>query len=113
MSQEKTEGVVLRGVDFSESSRIVTFLTPDRGRLTCMAKGARRRNSRLGPVLDTLNRVELVYFWKEGRDVQPLAEATLLDGFPGVKGDIERSLHTAVPLEVAYKVAQANEPSQL
>lgn len=111
MSHETTEGVVLRGVDFSETSRIVTFLTPDRGRMACLAKGARRKNSHLGPVLDTFNRVELVYYWKEGRQVQNLAEASLLEGYAPLKQDLERSAYAGFPLELAYKVAHENEPS--
>ena len=71
---------VLRGVDFSETSRIVTFLTPGRGRLACLAKGARRRRSPFQAMLDTLNRDEIVYYWKDGREVQQLGEAALLDG---------------------------------
>lgn len=112
MSQERTEAVVLRGVDFSETSRIVTFLTPDRGRLACMAKGVRRKNSPLAAVLDTFNHVELIYLWKERREVQTLAEATLLDGFGGVKADLAKTAFAAFPLELAAKVAHENEPSQ-
>ena len=111
MPQEKTEAVVLRGVDFSETSRIVTLLTPDRGKIACMAKGARRKNSALGPVLDTLNRVELVYYWKDGRAVQTLAEAQLLDSFRAVKTDLERNALVAFPLEIVYRVAHENDPS--
>lgn len=112
VSQEKTEAIVLRGVDFSESSRIVTFLTPARGRMACIAKGARRKNSGLGPVLDTLNRVEVVYYWKEARQVQILAEATLLDGFQGLKTDLERNAYAGFPLELVCHVAHENEPSR-
>jgi DNA repair protein RecO (recombination protein O) len=112
VSQEKTEAVVLRGVDFSETSRIMTFVTPDRGRLTCIAKGVRRKNSPLASILDTFNRVELVYYWKDGRGVQTLAEASLLDGFPGLKQDLERYSYGAFPLELAYKTVHDNEPSQ-
>ncbi len=111
MSQEKTEAVVLRGVDFSETSRIVTFLTPDRGRISCIAKGARRKNSRLGPVLDTFNRVELIYYHKEGRQVQTLAEASLLDGFFRIKQDLEGGVYAGLVLEMAYKAAREEEPS--
>jgi len=111
VSQERTEGVVMRGVDFSETSRIVTFLCPARGRLTCIAKGVRRRKSALAPVLDTLNRVELGYYWKENRAVQTLSDATLLDGFSGIKSNLEKAVHAAFPLEVAYKTARDNEPS--
>lgn len=111
VSQERTEAVVLRGVDFSETSRIVTFLSPDRGRLACMAKGARRKKSPFMGLLDTFNRLELVYYWKDGRAVQPLGEGSLLDGYPGLKGDLDRVTYGAFPLEVAYKAAHENEPS--
>lgn len=111
MSKERSEAVVLRGVDFSETSRIVTFLTPDRGRLACIAKGVRRKGSALGPVLDTFNRVELVYYWKDGREVQTLGEASLLDGFREIKDNLEKSAFATLPLEIAGNVAHENEPS--
>lgn len=110
MSQEKSEAHVLRGVDFSETSRIVTFLTPARGQVTCIAKGVRRKNSPLSAVLDTLNRVELVYYWKEGRSVQTLGEATLLEPFSRIKSDLERGAHAAFPLEIALRIAHENDP---
>ncbi len=110
--QEKTQAVVLHGVDFSESSRIITFLTPARGRIACIGKGVRRKNSGLAGVLDTCNRVELVYYWKEGRQVHPLAEATLLDGYPALRSNLERSCFAQWPMELVYRVAHDNEPSE-
>lgn len=112
MSQERTETIVLRGVDFSETSRIVTFLSPDRGRMACIAKGARRPKSQLAGTLDTFNRLEIVYYWKDGRAVQQLGEATVLDGFRGLKSDLEKTTFGALALELAYKIAQENEPSE-
>ncbi len=112
MPQEKTEALVLRGVDYSETSRIITFLSPERGRLTCIAKGARRKNSPLAAILDTFNHVELIYYWKEGRGVHTLAEASLLHPFPGIKRDLERCSFGAVPLELASRTAHDNEPSR-
>lgn len=111
MSQERTEAVVLRGVDFSETSRIVTFLSPARGRFACMAAGARRPKAQSGPVLDTFNRVELVCYWKDGREVQRLAEVSLISGYPGLKSSLEKSVVAAFALELVLKTAQANEPS--
>lgn len=103
---------MLRGVDFSETSRIVTLLTPGRGKTACMAKGVRKANSPLTGVLDTFNRVEVVLFWKDGRDIQTLGDATLLDRFPAVRADIARSAWASFPVELAGKVAHENEPSE-
>ncbi len=111
--QEKTEAVVLRGVDFSNTSRIVTFLSPLRGRLACIAKGVKRKGSRLAGVLDTFNRLELVYYRKEGRSIQTLGEVSLLDGFSGIKTDLEKATLASFPLELAYKTARENEPSEV
>ena len=112
MSQERSEALVLRGVDFSETSRIVTFLTPDRGRVTCMAKGVRRKNSPLAAALDTFNHVELVYYWKDGRDVQTLGEVSVLDTWRPLKADLAKGAYAAFPLEIAQRTAPENAPSE-
>lgn len=111
MSQERTEAVVLRGVDFSETSRIITFLSPDRGRLTCMAKGVKRPKSPMAGLLDTYNRVEIIYYWKDTRSVQQLGEVSVLDTFGGIKTSLEKLTFAAFPVELVLTIAHENEPS--
>ncbi|MBI4557460.1 MAG: DNA repair protein RecO [Candidatus Hydrogenedentes bacterium] len=111
MPQERTEAIVLRGVDFSETSRVVTFLSPHRGRMACLAAGAKRAKAGMAASLDTFNRVELVYYWKDSRTMQKLGEVALIDGYPGIKNDLAKAVYGALPLELAYKIAHENEPS--
>ncbi len=54
-----TEALVLRALDFGESDRIVRLLTPDRGRVTAIAKGAKRSQRRFPGTLDILNWLEV------------------------------------------------------
>ncbi|MFP6673065.1 MAG: recombination protein O N-terminal domain-containing protein, partial [Pirellulaceae bacterium] len=42
MSSEKSRAIVLRLVDFSESSCVVTLFTDQLGKIAALAKGARR-----------------------------------------------------------------------
>ncbi len=112
MSQEKSEAIVLRKVDFGETSAIVTFLSPERGKLACLAKGVKRKNSTMAGALDTFNRVEVVYFWKEGRGVQNLAEATVLETHSALKQDLERVTHASFLVEICLRAANENEPSR-
>lgn len=111
MPQERSDAVVLRAVDFSETSRIVTVLTPHRGKMALLATGVRRPKSELAALLDTFNRVELVYYWKDSRSVQRLGEASLHASYPGVKRDLDKQAFAGVGLEFVYKVAHENEPS--
>ena len=112
MRQETSEAIVLRGVDFSETSRIVTFLSPARGRLACMARGVKRPKNQLAALLDTFNRLELMYLWKDGRSVQHLTDASLVDGFSAIKRRLDKATFAAFPMELAGKTAHENEPSQ-
>lgn len=111
MSQERSEAIVLKAIDFSESSCIVTLFCPERGRMTCMAKGVKRPKSKLAGLLDSFNRIEMLYGWKESRAVQQLFDGTVLDSYTGIKGDLEKSVYGAFLLEMIYKVAHENEPS--
>jgi DNA repair protein RecO (recombination protein O) len=112
VTQERSEALVMRGVDFSETSRIVTFLTPGRGLVTCLAKGARRKNSPLTSALDTFNRVELVYYWKDSRAVQNLGEVSVLDTWRPLKADLAKGAYAAFAFEIAQRAAQENAPSE-
>lgn len=110
MAYEKTEGIVLRKVNFSETSWIVTFLTPNRGRLACMVRGARRKGSPFPALLDTYNRVELTYARKESRQVQTLVEAFLLDSYQSIKSELDRTACAAIAAECALYLSRENDP---
>ncbi|MFP6584210.1 MAG: DNA repair protein RecO [Candidatus Hydrogenedentota bacterium] len=111
MSQERTEAVVLKAIDFSETSSIVTLFSPDRGRLTCMAKGVKRSKSQLAGLLDTLNRLEVLYTWKDSRGVQLMTDGTLLERYSGIKDNLDKSLYSAFLTELILRMVHENEPS--
>ncbi len=49
MNELKTVGIVTRTTDFREYDRMVTILTPDRGRIDLCLKGCRRPKAKLRP----------------------------------------------------------------
>src|ERR671914_2494782 len=61
----KTEGIVLRSLRYGEADRILHLYTPDRGRVSAIAKGVRRARSRFGGRLEPFFRLNLVLY--EGR----------------------------------------------
>jgi DNA repair protein RecO (recombination protein O) len=48
----KTEAIVLRSIRYGEADRILHVYTPDHGRVSAIAKGARRARSRFGARLE-------------------------------------------------------------
>ena len=79
-------GVVLRTTDTKETDRILTVLSPQLGRIPVVARGARRKNSRLAAACQLLAYDELTVF-KRGAWYL-LDEANTLELFPGVRRDI-------------------------
>ena len=89
MARERTvvKGLVLRESDSKESDKILTVLTAEMGRITVIAKGARSRRSKVGAAAQLLAYSELVL--SESHGWQYLTEASTLELFDGVRGDIE------------------------
>ena len=54
-----TAGLVLRETVTRETDKILTVLTPDRGKISLIARGARRKNSRLAAACQLLAYSEL------------------------------------------------------
>ena len=100
MAIRKATGIIIRAHDFRESSRIVTLLSPEVGKFSLLAKGARRPESPLGAALDLLNRVEVVFYEGRSRGLRLLKEAALIASYPKLKRDYDR-------LEVALQGARA------
>ncbi|MBO0769291.1 MAG: DNA repair protein RecO, partial [Solirubrobacterales bacterium] len=56
----KTEAIVLRSIRYGEADRILHVYTPEHGRLSAIAKGARRSKSRFGARLEPFMQVNLL-----------------------------------------------------
>ena len=82
-----TSGVVLRVTDTKETDRILTVLTPDRGKIPLIARGARRKNSRLAAACQMPAYSELTIYKRGGWYL--LDEASPIELFDGLGRDIE------------------------
>ena len=81
LSSEKSTAIVLRLVPWSESSFIVTLLSRDHGRISAVAKGARRLKSPFDGSLDLLSLCSIVFIDKSGDVLDILTESKLLRRF--------------------------------
>ncbi len=77
MSSEKSSAIVLRLVDFSETSVIATLFTEDFGKVSALAKGARRPKGPFEAALDLLAVCRIVFIHKSSDALDLLTEAKL------------------------------------
>jgi DNA repair protein RecO (recombination protein O) len=83
-----TQAVILKGSDYSETSRLVVAFARDAGKVRFLAKGARRKKSPFAGLLEPLSRVELVLIPGRG-GLHTLKECTAL-GAPALRDDLDR-----------------------
>lgn len=83
-----TKALVLRGVDYKESDRILTLLTQEQGKLTASARGCRKKGSAIAAGCQLLAWAEVVLYDYQGR--WSVKEAAVERLFQGVRNDIVR-----------------------
>ncbi|MBI2195096.1 MAG: DNA repair protein RecO [Planctomycetes bacterium] len=109
MAIPKTEAVILDRMDYSNTSLIVTCYTQHFGRLSILAKGARRPRSPFQGTLDLLNHNELVFYRHTRSSLHTLSESTVLEGFPGIRGDLPRTYAATYLAELVREMTRDEE----
>ena len=81
MASEKATAIVIRTVEFSETSLVVTLFTREFGKIGALAKGARRLKGPFESALDLLALCRIVFLHKSSEALDLLTEAKLLRRF--------------------------------
>jgi DNA repair protein RecO (recombination protein O) len=101
----ESEALILRSVDFGESDRILHLLVPEAGRLTAIAKGARRSVRRFSGTLDLFNHLEVRIDRQRPGRISRLDQARLLRGFAPLRSDPARFALGCYLLELLDRLA--------
>lgn len=85
----RSQAVVLRSLDYGETSQIVTLLTAEKGKLGVMAKGARRTKSQFGATLQPMAYTQVVFYYKPTRELQILSESSHVETFHQLRRNLK------------------------
>ncbi len=106
----RTQGIVLRARDLGEHDRLITLYTRELGRLTAVARGARRLRSRFGGALELFTWGEAVGFEREGRELVQLDHFDILRSFRRLRDDLERLGQGARMVEALARLTGERDP---
>lgn len=76
----KTKGYVIGRFNLGEADRIITFITPDKGKIKAVARGVRRMKSKLAGHLELFSHVDLQI--ANGKSLDVITSAKLIDTLP-------------------------------
>lgn len=107
--KQVTSGIVLRATDTKETDKILTVLTPDRGKIAVIARGARRKNSRLAAACQLLAYSEMTVYQRGNWCY--LDEASTIELFDGVRQDFELLSLASYFAELTESLTESDNPS--
>jgi len=88
VAAERALAIVVRGTDWSETSRITTLFTREFGRVRALAKGGRRLKSNFEVAFDLLTVCQIVFLRKASGGLDLLTEARLEEQFPALRQNL-------------------------
>lgn len=107
----RTEGICLRRIDYSNTSQVATFLTPDGGRLPFMCKGIKRSPKKgISRGLELGARYSLVFFKSRRSSLYTLTDHSMLESYRGARQAIERILCVYYAVELMRSFTSEGDP---
>jgi DNA repair protein RecO (recombination protein O) len=105
----KTEAIVLRSLRYGEADRILHLYTPQRGRVSAIAKGVRRARSRFGGRLEPFFRLQLDLH--EGRgELLTVTGAQTVEAHPRLRCDARALDAAARACDAVGRLFETGEP---
>lgn len=99
MQSWTTEAIVLKRVSVGEADRVVTLLTPDEGKLVCIAKGVRKMSSSQRAYLEPGNRVTI--HLRKTNSLPIISQTQLINQFAQSKQQLKKVKQVFEVLELA------------
>lgn len=109
MWTRRSDAVILRTRDHGESDRLVTFFASVQGKLTGIAKGARRSKRRFVHTLEPLSLVHLTYVERAPSSLVRIDASELRNPFTALRQDLTRLGYASLGAELVLELAPERE----
>ncbi len=90
MPFQRTPGLCLRAIDWSETSQVLRFFTPEQGKISCVAKGAKRKRSAFLAPFEILAVYDLIRIEKRPGTLDILTTAERVRSFVRLRAEYPR-----------------------
>ena len=109
---ETTEAILLRRARFGETSMVLVWLSPDRGKICTAARGAGRKDSKLRGRLDLFYHAEIHFAPARKSDLHALREVKLLETWDGLRADYARLLAASYFAELSDLLSEPGHAAE-
>ncbi len=109
MSVFSTPAILLRRLDYGDFDLILTFLSLQRGKISLIAKSAKKSKKRFAGVLELFSLIEVVASMGKGRGLPVLQEAALKSPYSTIRTDIKKTAYASYWCELIHNWLEENQ----
>lgn len=103
----RANAIVLRRVNVGETDRIITIYTREKGKLSAVAKGARKSLSKLAGATELFTYGR--YFLAVGKDLDILTQTEIRESFPNIRSSLRRIAYATYIAELTGAMIEERE----
>ncbi|MDJ0816539.1 MAG: DNA repair protein RecO [Desulfobacterales bacterium] len=110
MSKFSTPAILLRRMDYGDFDIIITFFTLKKGKMSLIAKSAKKSTKRFAGILELFSVLDVVASRGRGRGMPVLQEAVLKQPFGSIRADFKKTAFASYWAELIYNWMEENYP---
>jgi len=101
--------IVLKRFPYSDTSLIARCFVKDLGKVSFIVHGAHRKKSPMGAYFQPANCLNLVYYFKENRDLQTISKASFDYSWSNIPKDLKKISYAMAMIELTDKCLTDND----
>jgi DNA repair protein RecO (recombination protein O) len=110
MSSFATLSIMLRRIDYGDDDLIITFFTLDRGKISAIAKSAKKSTKRFAGILELFSVLQVVFTRGRGKGLLILKEAEVKQPFSNIRKDIKKTAYASYWTEMISQWLEEERP---
>ncbi|MGM0453175.1 MAG: DNA repair protein RecO [Thermodesulfobacteriota bacterium] len=108
-----TSAILLRRIDHGDYDLIISFLTRLRGKVSVMAKNAKKSRKRFSGLLEPFSELEVVCWTVRNAGMPILQEAAMQSPFANIRGNVAKTAYAAYWTELTHGWLEDLKPQPL
>lgn len=107
---ESSQAIVLKRFPYGDTSLIARCFSRDFGKVSLIARGARRKKSTITAHLQPLAFLDIVFYYKRDRDLHTLSKAGFTQTWSNIPQDVKKISYGMAVLELTDKTLTDHDP---
>jgi DNA repair protein RecO (recombination protein O) len=109
MPSFSTPAILLRRIEYGDYDYIITFFTLNQGKVSVIAKAAKKSTKRFSGILELFSVLDIVYGSARGKGLPLLKEAALKQPYAKIRADIKKTAYASYWAELIDAWMEKNE----